>query len=478
MSLAGWDHVSHFDMVEMIRTYGTTIDRLPPAFDDTSWFFSSYPQAFHAGLATVMDFLVGAEETSRHTELIGYSRGTALILIAAAVMVAAGLCSLPRLRQLPWVGLPVATLAAGAFLLGPGAVGPARGHANFILATALTAAVALAVVTQDRVLRPLPLAAIGGAVVGVAHGWLALLTMTLLAVPVMLVPTSRDRWRANRRQVVLSCLIVVATGTGLIMAITIIATGPPVNLVTATGGVEHNPLTVLVRAATVPACLVASGLLVADIRRHRSSRLSDSDRRTAWLIGVPVIAALVIVVLAIAQYRAVGELRYYLYKFVIATQLVSIVILTVIVGTLLVRWILRRSPLSSARHSKIPLVMASLLATLATTQVFGYTGPTFTDKLNPLLSPGMRTQGRSEIAALNPPTPRRRLPHWRIFKPNTPIATSSTCGRKDRASNRPKPRSGSWPWPDGGQTARQKWPGPSSLQMPVAAHRSRSPGHC
>jgi hypothetical protein len=69
------------------------------------------------------------------------------------------------------------TAVATVFLLGPGADSLSFGHVNFLVATALVVVLALVALPMPRVTSPLQLAALAGALVGVAHNWILLLTL-------------------------------------------------------------------------------------------------------------------------------------------------------------------------------------------------------------------------------------------------------------------------------------------------------------
>ena len=140
----------------------------------------------------------------------------AVVVIAVGTTVVAGLRAPPRRppptgssrHRSPRSSPPV-------FFLGPGALAIGGGIANFAVACGLTVAVVLLAVPAARVVAPLTLAAIGGAIVGVAATWVLLLALAGPALLVLLLPLRRRRWMASRAHVAASLGVVAAVAVGL-----------------------------------------------------------------------------------------------------------------------------------------------------------------------------------------------------------------------------------------------------------------------
>ena len=101
------------------------------------------------------------------------------------------------------------------FFLGPGALAIGGGIANFAVACGLTVAVGLPAAPAARVVAPLTLAAIGGAIVGVAATWVLLLALAGPALLLLLLLLRRRRWMVSRAHVAVSLGIVGAVAVGL-----------------------------------------------------------------------------------------------------------------------------------------------------------------------------------------------------------------------------------------------------------------------
>ena len=192
MLMGGWDNVAHFSMVHMIRRFGAVVSALPPPTPGATWQFASYPQGFHAVAAGVVELLIGPDDTWLGPELVAYTQAMALVVIAVATTVVAGFCALPAVRRRPVLALPVAAFVSAVFLLGPGSLAIGGGIANFAVACGLAVAVVLLAVPAARVVSPLTLAAIGGAVVGVATTWVLLLALAGPALLALILPLRRQ----------------------------------------------------------------------------------------------------------------------------------------------------------------------------------------------------------------------------------------------------------------------------------------------
>ena len=167
---------------------------------------------------------------------------------------------------------PVAAFVSAVFFLGPGSLAIGGGIANFAVACGLAVAVVLLAVPAARVVSPLTLAAIGGAVVGVAATWVLLLALAGPALLVLLLPLRRTSVggvpRATSR-----CrrAIVVAVVVGLAHTAVVLSRVQAANPLTIDGGRVHIDVGLLVAAG------------VGD-RRHAGSRWCAGTRgsRVSW----------------------------------------------------------------------------------------------------------------------------------------------------------------------------------------------------
>jgi len=366
MLMSGWDNSAHFNMVHMIRRYGVTVDAMASPPTGGSWQYASYPEGFHAVVATIIEVMIGPVRGDLGTELLAYSQAVALLVIAVTVMVVVGICSLPVLRRRPSLAIPLGGFAGAVFLIGPGSNAIQGGFGNFVVAAALVAALALLAVTTVRVPMPLQLAALGGAVVGIATGWVLLLALALPALLVVLLPFRRSRWRASWGRIAGSVAVLVAVVCCLVRTAVVVSRVEVESPLTLTGGIVA-PSVGLVTAATfgmLGACLLIGPGRLGPLGRGTGVRVTA-------LMGVPLVGAAVAIGLATVQIQTNGAVTYYGYKFMTGLVVVLLVLLTVPIGCALARF--RRSAGMLRRGRG---VLASLVMTVAATQVFGLTLPT------------------------------------------------------------------------------------------------------
>ncbi len=382
MLLGGWDNVAHFSMVHMIRRFGVTVDALPPPAPGATWQFASYPQGFHTVAAGVIELLIGPGDATQAAELTAYTRAMALVVIAVATTVVAGCCALPAVRRRPVLAAPVAAFVSAVFFLGPGSLAIGGGIANFAVACGLAVAVGLLAVPAARVVSPLTLAAIGGAVVGVATTWVLLLALAGPMLLVLVLPLRRGRWTASKARMALSAGVLVAVVAALAHTAAVLSRVTAANPLTVDGGRVHVDFGLVAAAG-----LAIVGMGVALVRRRP---------RVAGLMAMPVAAAGTAAVLIALQVAANGEITYYGLKFLLGAEIVMFAVLPVPVVHLLDR---PRRP----GRSRVRGVLASGLVALALTQVFGLT----VTGLGPIgigaEAPGVTAIGKQEQAITHPP---------------------------------------------------------------------------
>lgn len=358
--MGGWDNVAHFAMVHTIRRVGRTVDLVGPrGADDATWQFLGYPEGFHAVAATVVEVLIGPSGTGIDAELPAYARALALVVIAATTVVVAGLCALPALRRRGWLAVPSAAFVAAVFFLGPGALAVNGGIGNFAVACALAVAVVLLVVPGGRVVAPLTLAAVGGAVVGIASSWVLMLALALPALPLLLLPLRRRRWAASEPHAALSIVLVLLVVAALARTALVLTKVQAASPLTIDGGRVPIDLGVTVAAAL---CTVAACVLVLGHGARPAIRT-----RVGALAAVPVGAAAVAAALAVLQIRANGEVTYYGLKFLLGAEIVLLCVVVVPLVHLVDHR--RRGPRPGG--GALSTAAGSVLGALALTQVFG-----------------------------------------------------------------------------------------------------------
>ena len=172
----------------------------PCRWRDPDWKFADYPQGHHALVATLMDAVAPAPGTPSQ-EIVLYVHAQALALILAVTILAAAVCTVGWLRSRPMVALPAVALAVVPLVAGPGGVALRR-RASSTSSPPWRSWPCVPLVARElgHGLTPLPLAALTGLLVAVAHDWVLLLAIglpaALVAVPQLV--GSRARRVASR----------------------------------------------------------------------------------------------------------------------------------------------------------------------------------------------------------------------------------------------------------------------------------------
>ena len=364
MLLGGWDNSAHFAMVTMIRRFGVTEDVLPPPAGGGSWQFDSYPQGYHAVIATLIEVMHGPVRGDLGSELLAYSQAVALLVIAVTTVLVAGFCALPALRSRPSVAVPVAAFVAAVFYFGPGATSIQGGIGNFTVACVLVVAIALVGVPMARFWAPLPLAAIGGALVGVSSSWALLLVLAAPTALAVVLPFGRRRWSAGPGRIGLTSVVVLAVAACLWRTVVVLSRVQAQSPLTLTGGAPPLDLGLAVGAAVglVGACLMMRPGSAGPVGRAVRMRLTV-------LAVVPFVAAGVAVALVLLQIEANGKASYYGLKFMLGAEIVLLVLLAIPVAHIVGRRPRRgQGHLATARGLLVPGFVA-----LALTQLFGFT---------------------------------------------------------------------------------------------------------
>jgi hypothetical protein len=367
--MAGWDHTAHYAMTHMIRDFGVVTNMAPAVVNGENTSFTTYPQGFHAAAAAVMELLTSTTVGPADAELVVYAHALAIIIIAAVTSVTAGICALPQLRRRPAVAAPLVAIVTAGFVTGPGSTALFNGFPNFVMAIALVGIVILLVIPLHRVVSPVALLAIGGAVVGIAHNWALLLSLAGVALLALALPLSRTRWRASRSRWVMASAIALATAGAVLSAMRVLSTHQFSALMITQGGAVPPAIGLLLAVVLGSAGLCVAVFAVTS-RRMTSAR-SGAAVRTATLVLVPIVGIAVAGFIVHLQLRASSVVGYYLWKYVVALELACLVLASAAAANLTVAL----PQIKISRMSRGAVAIASALGVVAASQAFGYAGP-------------------------------------------------------------------------------------------------------
>lgn len=330
MLMLGWDHAAHYDMTAMIRTHGSVVWAIAMPPSGETWAFEHYPQGSHTVVAGLMELLGGPSPGVPADEVVLYARALGLLFVLLVLLLVAGVAAVPALRRRPLVAAMVAGVVTAALCWGPGGLVVAGGFPNFLTATALLACLPLLVIPSGRWPAPIPLLAVGGALVGIAHSWALLLTMAAPTALALLFPLRRRRAAAGLATWIVSAPIVAAAAASVLVAVAVIRVQSLGAVVVLGGGIVSRPLLELGLAGV--ALVVAVALLA---RRH-GRRRSDEAVRAVVVAAGPLVGAVLAAWIASVQLRANG-LGYYLWKYAIALEVLAVVVGSVAGGIALAR---------------------------------------------------------------------------------------------------------------------------------------------
>lgn len=391
----GWDNSAHFDMTEMIRVHGAVVSAVGSPPGGGVWSYVHYPQGYHSTAAAVMELLGSTTPGTPGAEVALYARSMGLVAVAAVVMVLAGIASIPALRRRPLVAAIAVGIAAAGFLWGPGGLVLEDGFPNFFVACALLATVPLLAVQIARWPTPVLLAALGGALAGIAASWALLLTAAVPVALVVLLPMRRSRATATRKSWVIVGGISLATAFAILRAIDVIRVQPLTGILSLGGGVTNRPLDELVLVIGLAVLLT----LVLALRTRRP--WPGGVVRTVWATGGVVVGAAFAGWIAYVQLRS-GPLSYYFWKYAIALELLALVLGAVALATVLVR-----SPtFVAARRRMVPVVIVvGLLVGIG----FGAPSPAVASGTHLPQSAGLIAHVRLALGSMDPSPQVREL---------------------------------------------------------------------
>lgn len=317
LMLPGWDHSAHFSITAMQRRFGTVISMAPPAPVGDTWSYSRYPQSGHSLVATVLDLQNGPGGAIDPAD---YTRAVGLLWVALVVLAVAGVVALPWLRRRWWVAAPAAAAITAVLVLGPGASTLRDGFPPYLVVLGLLAVLPFLALPADRVVDPIRLLAVGGALIGIAHGWTLALALALPMVVAMLLPLRRSRWGASATAWGAAVVVVLATAAIGVAAYLMVAGGVALSeMVTIGGGVTVVGGRVLLAVGAVSGIATVAAVLRA---RGRGDAVL---MRAGALVGVPAVATLVAVWI-LAQQPDGSSPGYYFHKFSAAAAVAMVAV--------------------------------------------------------------------------------------------------------------------------------------------------------
>lgn len=406
---SGWDHVAHLAMVMLIRTNGAIVPMLGPSPDGSIWASAHYPQHLHATLAALTEICCGTSVGDAATEVLRYGRSVALLQVLIAALLAAGVAQLPRLRRRPSVAWPVAAVVVGAFLFGPGSA-LANGYPNFVLACATVGLAALLATSMSRGFGPLRIFALGGLVVATVHTWALLAPLAVVASSVGFVPFGRAPRPRTRTEAAAIWAALAATVGASVAVMPMLASAGGSAILTL-GGVPEYSMSQLV--------LFGGAAIAATLAASARAQDRETALRGVALTAIPAGGLLLLISLAAYQLATAGELSYYVGKVAVGVTLISVVVLAtgIAIG---IRPALPQQNI--ARRSAA--AAASIVATVAVLQVFGYVGPLL--RIAGLdLAPAVRYRADARILTSGPSSEASRLLQAAAIAKSRPFASTA-----------------------------------------------------
>lgn len=356
-----WDFAPHFNMFNMIRNHGSVIALLPNAPDGSAWTAASYPQGFHALLASLAEVVTGSKAGDVVQESVLFLKLVGVVAVLGTLLVVAGLTSLPVLRRRFLVTLPLVTIVATAWIVGPGAIPVFDAFPNFGLGVALCVA-CIAVVQLRRVVHPvISTAALVLTVVAVAHGWILLLVLCLPSVVVYGFFLFWHRRDVGWHRLIVHFALAAVAVAGVLGAVWQLRKLSAGEVLTTAGG------TAMADSGVAVLCIVANAFVALAFYSRRKVGHADDRRGTLTslhVLATPLFAAVLLVGLAIFQLTESSKVTYYFHKSFLAVELLAIACTVVGAAEL---W----SPRLAEQNHRKSFVAASLLTSLGATHFFG-----------------------------------------------------------------------------------------------------------
>lgn len=356
--LGGWDNAGHFSMFRMLLSHGATVDALPPPAEGETWNYAFYPEAFHATTASLAQLMWSTPATDPGTLVVVYERAAALALTVSITVLIAGLAAQPWVRQRWEVALPPACLIAGTYLLGLGRSLADAGFSAFVFPCALAGA-ALFVMLRISCLRVSGILAIGGALAGVAHAWIPLLTLMAPVCVALVVPRLGLRWPTTLRGAAPVFFAFLLTSYACWRAIRILAANPNESLILTNGSIAPpHPTTLILLVVATPVLVIA---LLAKRRNAEPAVARIVSARLGVAAAVVPVGLVTAAALGGVQLYSRGALTYYFYKYLYGLEMMLVVLASATLGALLV-WAFRTQSRSGWRSPVLGVLLTVLAA--------------------------------------------------------------------------------------------------------------------
>lgn len=357
-----WDFAPHFNMYNMIRTHGSVLAVLPAAPDGGPWSAATYPQGFHSLMALLAEVVAGSKAGDVGQELVLFTRLVGVVSILGTLIVVAALTSLPVLRHNFFVSLPLVTIVATAWIIGPGAIPVFGAFPNFGLGVALCVA-CVAVVQLRRVVPPATgTAVLILALIGVAHGWILLLVLCLPSVLVYAWHLLQHRTQLIKPVISFQVFLALLGVTALLAAIWQLRTMSAGEVLTTNGGIDRADSGVAILCIIMNAFVA---LAFYSRRKVGSAEARHGTLTSLHVLATPLFAAVLLIVLAVFQLVQSGVITYYFHKSFLAVEILAIICTVIGAAELWSPWLV-------AQSRRKTFMAASLLTALGATQFFGF----------------------------------------------------------------------------------------------------------
>ncbi|WP_426996336.1 hypothetical protein [Pseudarthrobacter sp. N5] len=367
--MSRWDYQSHFSIYYMVRSHGEVIPTIPRGAGGESWGFAEYPQGFHTLLATISDLLRPAI-VSVDSELVSYINLQAVTSVITVFLVVAGMCALPAVRRRSAVMATGVAVATAAWIYGPGSIPVYEGFGNFYLACGTAAATVLALLTFQRRIPLMGLAAVGAGLISICNNWLLLVSLVAVVLTTRLWSLVRHRNDYSRSWWILAAGFTAVTILGV--ALPIIQISPLIvssqKILEAQGGIAFPDFGLALVTVVLALVLGFANSTAAPRSGSRSVRRERLDVSRASL-GLLIPIALCIW-LAVSQSIQNGAISYYFYKYLIAVLLLAWPLAVAAAATLIPQPVTGEGPVRR-RGLAVGLCVLAVTAT----QIFGFTVP-------------------------------------------------------------------------------------------------------
>lgn len=364
--MSRWDYNSHFSIYHMIRSNGGVIPTIPVSADGASWGFSEYPQSFHALIATATQIL-RPTALSLDSELVYFINLQAACSVLVVLIVVAGICAHPAVRRRQAIMAPGIALAAAAWIFGPGSIPVYEGFANFYLACGMATAVVLAILTFQRCVPLIGVAAVGAGLVGISNNWLLLLSLVAIILPATCWTIARRHQNYTGRWWKMTFAVAGLTLLGV--ALPVLQIAPLVSssqeILETTGGIVRPDFGV---ALVTLAIVIVLGICNWGFAKGTQVRYLRRQRTDVSIAALGLLFPVALCIwLALSQTARNGEISYYFFKYLLAILLLAWPLSVVSAATLI-----PMQPQSGSARQKVARSSALVLLTVTVTQAFGF----------------------------------------------------------------------------------------------------------